>query len=371
MEAQRLAQKQLNQPWYISQHNINNAAKSQSPTHHNYSLDDKNLDAGYDIGGGGGPTTSRLAMMQQAHGQSLNMDGFSGVNMNSPNMMQRNNAKRNTLRRARRIADGSVEDFAGVGAGAGVNDLTPQQIMLMRSQQYLNNNNNNANSATEQGSGTARDRDLSLNVNTHRGYTGFQKHSMSPRAQNMTTTNNNNNAYADMNGNSAHANEFNASELISSSAHLPRRKSLPSIVKSFKEDATAHSSSDLNAARIQETFIIENGIRKRVTERMNSNLGAIGGGGTGGAGDEIDLLRKYHSSEYDDDQTPQLPRKIVIESISSLNSKEARSKRTSMPSIPVHLNSRFAHKGMYKHTHIHTCLTKQKKKKNDILNQHH
>ncbi len=291
LEAQRLAQKQMNQPWYISQHNIN--AKGPSPAHHNYSLDDKAIDLSYDLGGAAGPTANRLGMLQQTHGHSLNIDAFNGIN-NNPNMMHRNNAKRNTLRRARRIADGSVEDFSG---GAG--DLTPQQIMLMRSQQYLN-----SNSAGKEGSVTA-----------------------GPFGQKNPSSKTQHGQHA--------ATIFYPSELITTS-HLPRRKSLPSIIKSFKEDATAHSSSDLNAARIQETFIIENGIRKRVTERLNSNMVES---------DEADSLKRYLSSEYNDDQTPQLPHKIIIESIGSLNSTAKHAKRSSLPCIPAYLNSRFAHKG--------------------------
>ena len=54
--------------------------------------------------------------------------------------------------------------------------------------------------------------------------------------------------------------------------------------------------------------------------------------------------------DYDDDeQSPQLPRKIILESITSLNSPNSKyntsSKRVSMPSIPAYLSPKFANKG--------------------------
>jgi hypothetical protein len=63
--------------------------------------------------------------------------------------------------------------------------------------------------------------------------------------------------------------------------------------------------------------------------------------------DELTMLKyKY---EYDDDQTPQLPRKIILESISTLNSPDSTNnpkfKRVSMPSIPAYLDPKLATKG--------------------------
>ena len=169
---------------------------------------------------------------------------------------------------------------------------------------------------------------------------------------------------------------------------LPRRKSLPSIVKtkSFKEDETAHSSADLNDKHVQsELYVIENGIRKRVTEKSNSALhqnklgmnthfndktnllhdneyNPGGGGGTvldpGGGLDNNNnntAIKKHnYFRDYDDeDQTPQLPRKIILESITSLDSPDSKyntsSKRVSMPSIPAYLSPKFASKGTQSH----------------------
>lgn len=128
---------------------------------------------------------------------------------------------------------------------------------------------------------------------------------------------------------------------------LPRRKSLPSIVKtkSYREDETAYSSSELNNKN-QETFIIENGIKKRVVEKVNSDADVLAAGGD--TGDEI---RRRQPTTIDfDNGTPQLPRKIIIESMNSVNnttsSSKSNAKRVSMPSIQAYLNPKFANKGI-------------------------
>lgn len=122
----------------------------------------------------------------------------------------------------------------------------------------------------------------------------------------------------------------------------PRRKSLPSIVKSdkFKEDEIAHSSAELNP-RNQETFIIENGIKKRVIEKNNSKSAVQDV-------DENGVKRRIKIQYGDTDETPQLPRKMVIESTYNVGKPTGTtdSKRVSMPSInSAHVNPILANKG--------------------------
>ena len=124
----------------------------------------------------------------------------------------------------------------------------------------------------------------------------------------------------------------------------PRRKSLPSIVKAdkFKEDEIAHSSAELNPKN-QQTFIIENGIKKRVVEKNNSKS-TIADAGL----DENGVVKRRIKIQYDTDETPQLPRKMVIESNYNVNrpTGTTNSKRVSMPSInSAHVNPMLASKG--------------------------
>ena len=124
----------------------------------------------------------------------------------------------------------------------------------------------------------------------------------------------------------------------------PRRKSLPSIVKTsqFKEDETAHSSAHLNPKN-QETFIIENGIKKRVIEKNNSkNMNEE-------PGLDDEGVKRRIKIKYDTDETPQLPRKMVIESNYNVNKPTGTtdSKRVSMPSITAHLTPQLASKSRF------------------------
>jgi len=237
------------------------------------------------------------------------------------NMYQRNNPRRNTLKRSQRVADASVEDMNNL---AGVDQIQSQQQQSIRNQQYSINS-----SVQESGIGTGS----SVHTNASGAQDLLQrsqKNSLSPSRKN---------------------NEKIRENVSPAALQIPRRKSLPSIVKtkSFKEDETAHSSSNLNAKN-QETFIIENGIRKRVTEKSNSAVNQknlTNDDASNRVQDELTMLKyKY---EYDDDQTPQLPRKIILESISTLNSPDltnnSKSKRVSMPSIPAYLDPKLATKG--------------------------
>ena len=124
--------------------------------------------------------------------------------------------------------------------------LTPQQqqLLLMRNQQYSNNS-----SGQESGTGTsssnytnATNSDLLHTNNTNKNPSQLQKQQSLAIAP------------------TAHADP-----MLLAPPQLPRRKSLPSIVKtkSFKEDEK-HIQTEL--------YVIENGIRKRVTEKSNSAL---------------------------------------------------------------------------------------------------
>ena len=112
---------------------------------------------------------------------------------------------------------------------------------------------------------------------------------------------------------------------------IPRRKSLPSIVKvkpgDYKIDETARSSENLKE---KETFIIENGIRKRVTEPAPMYTES---------GTQIPQATVMTSSTG----SPTLARRIIIESIPRIDAQTSSShttsgttggmKRGSMPTI--------------------------------------
>ena len=215
-----------------------------------------------------------------------NSSSFDDPQINSN--FQRNNPKRNTLKRSQRVMDNSNEDF--------------------HSPNYHPNNNLN-------------------------------------RAQSNVVDNN------------STKNDKNENFLRAPS--VPRRKSLPSIVKnqSFKENEIAHSSSDLNDKN-EETFIIENGIRKRITEKSNpsilqtNNITSAQSYKNHQNTGQINSINNNNNksnrlSDYSDDTSPKLPRKIIIESITSLNTTESKlgPKRVSMPSINALLSPKFANKG--------------------------
>ncbi len=366
LDAQTLTQKQMH-PNFMSQFNTPNnnslTTNNKNLIHQNYSFEEQLPQNYYD-----GGVNHRLNLLQQAQSHSFNMDMLNSVAPNQQDFLQqysqisnagnslfqRNNPKRNTLRRAQRVADSSVEDLTGAGLIdlAGLSPQQQQQLMLMRNQQFSNNS-----SGQESGLGTGS------SVYTNSAPLGahdlLQQHQIHQQQRNlndlikndMLNNNPNNQALA---GNANNLTSQNASTadhlLLQPPPQLPRRKSLPSIVKSksFKEDETAHSSSDLNNKN-EETFIIENGIRKRVTEKSNSLLTKMNNenGARAGVTGEIDydtaLPKRYNFD--DEDQTPQLPRKILLESVTSIDSPKSNSKRVSMPSIPAYLSPKFANKG--------------------------
>ncbi|CAF1092159.1 unnamed protein product [Adineta ricciae] len=108
---------------------------------------------------------------------------------------------------------------------------------------------------------------------------------------------------------------------------IPRRKSLPSIVKTkpgdYRIDETARSSDNLQE---KETFIIENGIRKRVTEQTTTYTES---------GSPIPQPTVMTSSTG----SPTLARRIILESVTrvdaptSTTSGTGGSKRGSMPTL--------------------------------------
>ncbi len=108
---------------------------------------------------------------------------------------------------------------------------------------------------------------------------------------------------------------------------IPRRKSLPSIVKTkpgdFKVDETARSSDNLQE---KETFIIENGIRKRVTEQAPTYTES---------GTPIPQATVMTSSSG----SPTLARRIILESVNRVDAPTSTmsgtggNKRGSMPTL--------------------------------------
>jgi hypothetical protein len=108
---------------------------------------------------------------------------------------------------------------------------------------------------------------------------------------------------------------------------LPKRKSLPSIVKTipgdYKIDETARSSDNLKE---KETFIIENGIRKRVTAQAPTYTES---------GSIIPQATVMTSSSG----SPVLARRIILESVTKLDKPTSvtthtgGNKRGSMPTV--------------------------------------
>ena len=109
---------------------------------------------------------------------------------------------------------------------------------------------------------------------------------------------------------------------------IPKRKSLPSIVKTlpgdYKIDETARSSGNLKE---KETFIIENGIRKRVTAQAPTYTES---------GSIVPQATVMTSSSG----SPILARRVILESINKLDQLTAATathtggnKRGSMPTV--------------------------------------
>ena len=108
---------------------------------------------------------------------------------------------------------------------------------------------------------------------------------------------------------------------------IPRRKSLPSIVKikpgDYKIDETARSSDNLQE---KETFIIENGIRKRVTEQAPTYTES---------GTPLPQATVMTSSTG----SPTLARRVILESVTRVDAPTSTAsgtggnKRGSMPTL--------------------------------------
>jgi hypothetical protein len=282
-------------------------------------------------GGGGGfyDSHQRANLLQQAQSHSFNTDMLSSSDFSQQDNFNRNNMKRQTLKRAPRINDNeppelTEEEFAS---------LSPQQqqhLIMLRSQQYSNSSGqesgigssvytNSANEILNNRHMPSNNQMLDSNIAQRQLSSQQQQQQQSPPPVDMVTA--------------------------QQALPLPRRKSLPSIVKtkSYREDETAYSSSELNNKN-QETFIIENGIKKRVIEKINSDAHMAADS------DEATTRRRAPTTIDFDNGTPQLPRKMIIESITSVSqapssSKEA--KRVSMPSIQAYLNPKFANKGSF------------------------
>lgn len=108
---------------------------------------------------------------------------------------------------------------------------------------------------------------------------------------------------------------------------IPRRKSLPSIVKKvpgdYKVDETARSNDHLAK---KETYIIENGIRKRVTEQAPTYT-------------DSGTLLPQTTVMTSSTGSPTLARRIILESLervdalSSTTNRTGGNKRISMPTL--------------------------------------
>lgn len=298
-------------------HSMQNSTQpyQNKPMYQNYSFDDT-TSAYYD----------RMNMLKQAQSNSFNMELLNNVNQTNNEAFHRNNPKRNTLKRAQNVVDHSNEELNSMHNQTEINmmNLSPQQLLIMHQQQYSNHSR-------------GQDSGLGSSVYTNSAHGTHDLliqrnliNSISPNLDKKTDI---------------------ILDTSIPSVQLPaRRKSLPSIVKtkSFKEDEVAHSSSELNDKN-QDIYIIENGIRKRVTEKSNSALEQNKlNTNTENKNEDDNFESRRIKTDYEYDETPQLPRKIVLESVSSLttNSK-SNSKRVSMPSIPANLSSKFANKSIF------------------------
>ena len=293
-----------------------------------YSFDDQQMSSTYYDNSS--INQNRMNLLQQAQRHSFNMDLMNNTNapteftnqqidqmqQNGQHQMFNNNqqdnvSKRNAMfMRNQPISDASMDELNG--QFSGLSPAQQQQILIMRNQQFLNNSNNNNNNNT--------------NINPNEAL----------MTNDMLTQNYRNQATTDVEPN------IDLSKIEPTKP--PRRKSLPSIVKTnqFKEDEIAHSSAELNPKN-QETYIIENGIKKRVIETNNSKMNNRG---DDSGFDDAEGVKRRIKIKYESDETPQLPRKMVIESITNVNEPQATtSKRVSMPSITANLNPQLASKG--------------------------
>lgn len=397
LDAQTLAQLQMQQN-YMQQAAANNQ-QTNKHLFQNYSFEDQLPTSYYE---GGGNVNHRMNLLQQAQSHSFNMDMMSNISNNNNNQIdflqqqygvggrdfERNNPRRNTLKRGQRVIDNSSDELNNLSNLINMSPadliqlgLTPQQhqqIIMMRTQQYSNNS-----SGQESGIGSSvytnsahgthdllANNTSQLHHNIRQQQQQHNLHNISPNSQinrvlvgggdlmNKPSPSSDNQANNNINNNNVPlaSNQISVEFSQTSAPQIPRRKSLPSIVKSksFKEDETAHSSAELNDKAQQEMFIIENGIRKRVCEKTNSALNQNKMNEQGNLINENDFdpttgLDKNNKliTDYDDDQTPQLPRKIVLESITNLDmhNSSSNSKRVSMPSIPAYMSPKFASKG--------------------------
>jgi hypothetical protein len=366
MDAQSLAQLQMQhqQSLYMPQQ------QQQQQKHlfqQNYSFDEQQQPGYYDPNN---PAANRLSLLQQAQSHSFNVDML-GLNstpqqqlefLQQQQMYQRSLPRRNTLKRSQRLTtDASIdhEDHSLSAAGGGglppeFMNLSPQQqqaFLMMRQhqqqqQQFSNNSSTGQDDLLSQQQHMSRQQQAANNMNNISPHSHVTSISHDPHAMMMNQA-----AQA--------AYHAEMSMPLPPPPPLPRRKSLPSIIKSahaFKENETAHSSSELHHhhhRKHQDIYVIENGIRKRVTEKTNSaalNQAARDAAASGEPGDRV-LPRIYN---YEDDETIELPNKMILESITSLNTPPGgptTSKRVSMPSIPAYLNPKFANKGTIKKKH--------------------
>lgn len=412
LDAQTLAQLQMQQNFMQQQQQQSGGgAGANKHLFQNYSFDEQQLPSNYYDDG----VNHRMNLLQQAQSHSFNMDMTSSISNNpaaeyaaavAGKEFDRNNPRRSTLRRGQRVIDQSSEEINNnVGnllsmgpAELSMLGLTPQQQqqLLMMRNQYSNNS-----SGQESGIGSSvytnsahGTHDLLVNqtpdavrMNISPGAAAavaaarHQQHQLPPASSSSSphSQQHQQQLIHDMvTGRQLHvittgqtagnvatiANQasLDLAHISAMPPPLPRRKSLPSIVKSksFKEDETAHSSAELNNKN-QDMFIIENGIRKRVCEKTNSTLNqnrnetAPGTMTAANAGEPVEFSSGkekaaggvYHGYGYDDDETPQLPRKIVLESVNNLDlNANSNSKRVSMPSIPAYMNPKFANKGI-------------------------
>ncbi len=262
------------------------------------------------------------------NGQLSNQNSFDDPNF------QRNNPKRQTLKRSQRVVDTSVEDLAN-----------QNQHLKGPKTQY-----SNASSNQESGIGS------SVHTSSIQG------------TNNDSTLNNRRHQQTQQNTQTPLTNSDSHNSGFIREKSQTRRKSLPSIVKSqlFKEDETAHSSNELHN-KTEELYIIENGIRKRITEQSNTSITnrlteneyanqTVNNNSNNNTNTKNNNKNTINQKSilYNEDNSPKLKRKVIIESITSLNAVESKmgSKRVSMPSIDTLLSSKFSSKGRVYYNYV-------------------
>ncbi|CAF3438668.1 unnamed protein product [Rotaria socialis] len=265
----------------------------------------------------------RTATMQtNTNSMSLPQSSSSHFVQNTIGVGERSTTKRNTFKRTPRVVDGSNDDF--------VDD--PQQFTEYHHQSQQHEYNQPSSSNLHAPQHIRHTSGLRPNVPSHMSATNTVNTSV--RHNHIHGAHDSHNLSGHDSGNQYQPSISPTSRSpmvdpydVPQPIPIPRRKSLPSIIKTkpsdYRIDETARSSDNLQE---KETFIIENGIRKRVTELAPTYTES---------GTPIPQATVMTSSSG----SPTLARRIILESVTrvdvptSTTSGTGGNKRGSMPTL--------------------------------------